>query len=298
MSDNNPLDDLPYKSPVQPVELTLDNAIQFRCHKDIGCFNECCYQSEVQLTPYDIVRLKNRFGLTSSAFLARDTLPFEIDKDGLPGVRLRRDDETGACPYVRKEGCSVYSDRPLACRYYPIGLLSMRKQGESHDENSFFIVKEDYCLGHHEARSLTIKEYRQEQETNEYEEINREWQQIILKKRSSGAAVGKPSVRSFQLFFLGCYNIDNFRDFVLSQNFSEVYDLDPELYEQFQHDDVALLKFAFKFLKQVFFGEMTIPMKQSGIEQRMKKRGQKLNTRFDMDDLEEAGERIDDGIDD
>ena len=29
------------------------------------------------------------------------------------------------------EGCSVYEDRPTACRYYPVALLSMRRQDEA-----------------------------------------------------------------------------------------------------------------------------------------------------------------------
>jgi len=47
---------------------------------------------------------------------------------------------------------------------------------------------------------LTVGEYRQEQGVTEYDETNREWRQVVLKKRSSGPTVGKPSQKSWISF--------------------------------------------------------------------------------------------------
>lgn len=259
--------DLPYESPIQPLKLSVEDKIQFRCHPDIECFNQCCQCSDIQLTPYDILRLKNRFGLTSNQFLSTYTIPFEMDSDGMPGVKILTKDN-GACPFVEKNGCSVYEDRPSACRYYPIGLLSMREQDSSTDEDHFFIVKEEHCLGHNESRELTIAQYRQEQAIVEYDDINREWRQIVLKKRSAGPGIGKPSMRSYQFFFLLSYNLDGFREFIQTEGFSDVYEVSPETLKQIDTDEIALLQFGFKLLKQVLFGEVTIPIKENALEKR------------------------------
>jgi uncharacterized protein len=64
---------------------------------------------------------------------------------------------------MKPEGCGVYEDRPTACRYYPVALLSMRNQEEFVDRTSYALVQESHCLGHQEPRKLTIDEYRQEQ---------------------------------------------------------------------------------------------------------------------------------------
>lgn len=264
-----------FQSPVHPVRLSLEDTIQFHCHKAIACFNVCCQQTDVTLTPYDILRLKKRFGLTSSEFLARYTLPFEMDSHSMPGVKIRPLDNSAGCPFLCAEGCSVYEDRPTACRYYALGLLSMRLENATVDEDAYFLVKEEYCLGHHEPRTLSVQAYRQEQGVDEYDEINREWRQIILKKRSSGPTVGKPSPRSYQLFFLASYNLDDFRVFVQSPGFLEVYALDARTLEQLEFDEVALLKFAFKLLKQVLFGEMTIPLKTDAEEKRKQRRNKR-----------------------
>ena len=55
------------------------------------------------------------------------------------------------------------------------------------------MVKEEHCLGHFEPRTLTVREYRQEQGVEQYDELAKEWRDIILKKRSSGPTVGAPS---------------------------------------------------------------------------------------------------------
>jgi hypothetical protein len=275
---DNDLDTPPASSPIQPVKLSLDNTIQFRCHPDIACFNRCCQYIDIQLTPYDILRLKQRLGMTSTEFLAQYTLPFEIDNQGMPGVRLRTLEDSTACPFVTQAGCSVYEDRPTACRYYALGLLSMRPQGSPTDENAYFLIKEEHCLGHQEPRTLTIREYRQEQGVELYDDLNREWRQIILKRRSSGPAVGQPSLRSYQFFFLGSYNLDGFREFVLSDKFSDVYELEAETFESLKTDEVALMQFGFRLLKQVLFGEMTIPVKDDALLKRAQQRRQQANT--------------------
>jgi len=262
----------PYESPVVPSPIAPDDEIQFHCHKGVACFNACCKSIDITLTPYDIVRLKKRLNMRSQEFLAQYTVPFEMDADGMPGVKLRTVENTTICSFLKEEGCGVYEDRPNACRYYALGLMSMRKERSSKDENIYFLVKEEHCLGHNEPRTLTVQQYREEQGIENYDEINHDWRQIVLKKRSAGPAVGKPPLRSFQLFFLASYNLDGFRDFVQSQGFVDIYDLDADTIESLKTDDVALLKFGARFLKQVLFAEVTIPLKADAKEKWTKRK--------------------------
>ena len=83
----------------------------------------------------------------------------------------------------------------------------------------------------------------------------------MLKKKSLGPTIGAPSKRSLQLFFLASYNVDGFRRFVLSEGFQNAYDLDAETLEAVRADDVAAMQFGFRFLKQILFGEDSIPAK-------------------------------------
>ncbi|MCX7174727.1 MAG: YkgJ family cysteine cluster protein [Proteobacteria bacterium] len=255
-------------SPVMPETFDGGKKIQFQCKKGIACWNVCCSNIDISLTPYDILRLKQRLDISSTEFLQKYTVPYEMEMDGIAGVKLRPVQEGTACQFMKLEGCSVYEDRPTACRYYPVALLSMRRQDEYVDRDSYALVKEAHCLGHQEPRSLSVDEYRDEQGLGEYDEVARGWRQLILKKKSSGPAVGKPSKRSLQLFFMACYDVDQFRGFVASDGFGEVYEIPDEEKLKLLSDDTALMLFGFRFLRQVLFGEMSIAMREESVEDR------------------------------
>ena len=269
--------DLPFSSgPVVPEMFDGNKVIQFQCRKGIACWNACCSNIDISLTPYDILRLKQRLNLSSGEFLQQYTVPYEMEQGGIAGVKMRPVEHGTACRFMTAEGCSIYEDRPTACRYYPLALLSMRRQDEYTDIRSYALVKEDHCLGHNEPRKLTIDEYRSDQGVGEYDELARGWHQLILKKKSSGPSVGKPTKSSLQLFFMVCYDVDRFRHFVVSEGFNELYDLDTEETIEILGDDTKLMLFGFRFLKQVLFGENTIPLKQDAATKRLARYQEKV----------------------
>ena len=263
--------DIPFKSDLAPTMLTEKSVIKFRCHKEIECFNACCKHADVTLAPYDIIRMKNALGMTSEEFLKAHTVPFQMDAHGMPGIKLRTDNE-GACLFMKEgEGCGIYEDRPSACRYYPAGLLAMKPTEKPGDENHFFLIKEDHCKGHEEDREITIADYRKEQEVEEFDDHNQRWYQHILKKKSGGPAIGKPSEMSLQLFFMASYDVDRFRRFVMSDSFKNTYAFDESFYESMQND-LNLLEFGLDFLHQILFGEKKFDEKDGAWEKRMEER--------------------------
>ncbi|MGC1954643.1 MAG: YkgJ family cysteine cluster protein [Gammaproteobacteria bacterium] len=265
-------DEMPFQSPVQPTQLTLESEIQFDCHPGISCFNACCKNIDITLTPYDIVRLRKHLGVTSQEFVARFTRPFEMDHHGMPGLKLLTKPGTSECVFLEESGCGVYRDRPAACRYYALGSMGMRKKDGSVVEDLYFLVKEPHCRGHEQPKTLTVRQYRQEQGVEPYDEMNREWRDIIIKKRSSGPTTGTPSERSFQLFDMCSYDLDSFREFIQSDGFQSLFQVEAQTFQQLMTDDEALLRFAMAFLKQVLFGEKNIPMKPDGREKRIAER--------------------------
>ena len=274
--------ELPHNSPVEPTRLELDDTIKFRCHKDISCWNQCCAHADVSLAPYDIIRMKTHLGISSSEFLKEYTVPFEIDAHNMPGIKLRTENE-GACLFMKAEGCSIYEDRPTACRYYPSGLLSMRALGKNEDERHFLLIKEPHCKGHDEDRKITISDYRKEQKVEEFDELNRDWYRIILKKKSTGPTIGRPSDMSLQLFFMASYDVDRFRRFITSDSFKNMYDISAEEFASFEKDDIALMEFGFKLMKQVLFGELTIKEREGAYDKRIEERKDILAYRKDVE---------------
>ena len=63
----------------------------------------------------------------------------------------------------------------------------------------------------------------------------------------------KLTEESKKMFFLACYNIDKFRDFVFNTTFLSRYDLPEDEIENIKKDDIKLLQFGFEWLKATFF---------------------------------------------
>ncbi len=85
-------------------------------------------------------------------------------------------------------------------------------------------------------------------------------------KRFRGPTRGKPRSRSLDFFYLCSYDVDGQREFLKSPDFSETYDIDEPLMWQLLDDEVTLMKFGFRILKQVLLGEATIRLKPDALE--------------------------------
>ena len=153
-----------------------------------------------------------------------------------------RTDNDGACLLLDGDnGCGVYEDRPTVCRYYPVALLNMREKDTYEARQQYSLVQEDHRATKRRARSRSATTARS-RGVAEYDEFNRSWYELILKKKSGGLGVGKPNEMSLQLFFMASFNFDMLRRFVLSDNFKQSYNLPPETYAEVAEDDIALIK--------------------------------------------------------
>ena len=84
-----------------------------------------------------------------------------MDAHGMPGLKLRAKRGTTACAFLTERGCSVYTDRPVSCRYYALGSIGVRRKDEARVDDVWFVVREPHCLGHEEPHEQTVAEYRE-----------------------------------------------------------------------------------------------------------------------------------------
>jgi Fe-S-cluster containining protein len=266
-------------SNILPTKYTLDSKIKFRCHPGVSCFTACCGQIDIILTPFDILRLRKYLNMPTDEFLLRFTTPTYIQKTDLPGVKIHLDEE-GRCPFVTPEGCTIYPERPSACRYYPIGMANFHEGGEEgqDSEQFFFIVKEPHCKGHEEDKEWTIREWRADQGVDLCDKMNKEWLEIVMRKKSFGFQA-QLSDAAKKMFFMASTDTDKFRDFVFNSSFLKTYNVDQETLDKIKEDDIALMKFSFKYLASSLFGTKDIKIKEELIKERAKeieaKRGDK-----------------------
>ncbi len=245
----------------QPLE--PESTFRFHCHPGLACFNQCCQQPTIILKPYDILRLRRRLGITSTAFLARYTVRIMEEAAHLP-LRLLalRAGDPGGCPFVdAATGCTVYDDRPAACRLFPV------IQGSSwHGDQArevYFLKKLDFCQGFANGPTWTLGQWRIDQDLAEYEELNQEWVDILLQQTARLSATGSaPGVQPFEL---AVYDLDAFRRFVLETAFAAKYALPPSLAELLGQDDTALLRLGYAYARLVL-GLADTPALQAALE--------------------------------
>jgi len=260
-------------NPVEPVRLQNADHFRFSCHRCIGCWNRCCNNADVTLTPADILMLSRKLDIEPADFLARHTVPAVWEKSDMPVAKLLTDDGSGsgACIFLAgDEGCGVYDSRPLTCRYYPLGLASVKMMGADHQEDFYYLVRESHCMGHAEEKRQTVAEYRATQDIEGLDVINRGWIDIMM-KMVSWRSVGGPHARQVspqakKMFFMVSTDVRAFRRFVFETRFLQTYVIDPELIETIKTDDVTLLKLGFDWLKNVFFNEDTIRLSEDVLQ--------------------------------
>ncbi|TAL26064.1 MAG: YkgJ family cysteine cluster protein [Nitrospirae bacterium] len=251
---------------VQPARLDPETKFRFRCHKDIKCFTKCCSNIDIMLTPYDVLRLKNRLGMSSEEFLEKYTYSKIDEKSSHPYIYLKMSrDEKRSCPFVTfPEGCTIYADRPVSCRYYPIGQATLKKgigsSGQGIHEEFYFFVKEPHCLGYEENTEWTVESWRADQESSLYDEMNREWKGILMRRNIPGGKSVLDPKKQTQ-FYMASYDLDRFKRYVFESKFIETFDIAKEEIEKLKTDEVALMNLGFKYLKYVLMLEEALKVK-------------------------------------
>jgi Fe-S-cluster containining protein len=235
-----------------------DDRFRFACHPGIACFNRCCRDVNIFLSPYDVLRLKRRLGLTSTEFLARYTL-LPVQKDlRTPVVVLRmNDDAEQACPLLGEHGCSVYTDRPWPCRMYPLGLAAQQDTPDGwRGERFYFLLQEPACRGSAEPREWTVREWLDDQGMDAYDEWGEAFKELTLHRFFDDGGILSPA--KIHMFFTACYDLDRFRRFVFDSTLLARFEVDDEFVAEMRDDDEALLRFAFLWLRYSLFGEPTV----------------------------------------
>ncbi|MEW6220792.1 MAG: YkgJ family cysteine cluster protein [Thermodesulfobacteriota bacterium] len=253
-------------SNILPRKYTADSRIRFRCHPGVSCFTACCGTIKITLSPFDILRLRKRLGISAHELLLQYTTPIYLEKTDLPGVMLKLSEE-GRCPFVTPNGCTVYSDRPTVCRYYPVGMANFHEgaQESQSAEEFYFIIQEPHCRGFEEDKTWTIAEWRQDQGVDVCDQRNKGWMELVMRRKSFGIQASL-SEQAKKMFFMATNDLDAFRRFVLESSFLDTYEVDDTTLARIREDDIELMQFAFRFLASSLFGTQDLKIREEKIQ--------------------------------
>ncbi len=173
-----------------------------------------------------------------------------------PAVMLMMsENEEHTCPFLDMNGCTVYEDRPTACRTYPLERAVDRSPSRGRSKEYYFMTHHQYCLGHQEAKEWSVKTWVKDQKVQHYNALNDIWAEIdtlFAQNPWQGEGAGGPRQ---QTAFMVCYNIDGFREFAEENKLFDQFKLESSFHRILADDDEALLKFGFEWLKYVLTGQ-------------------------------------------
>jgi len=233
--------------------LTAEEQFRFACHSRVACFTDCCCQLDLSLTPYDVLRLKQRLKIDSGSFLEQYVLVTWEEGMTFPACFLTMvDDGRASCVFLSQQGCTVYSDRPAACRAYPIG-RGVSRQTDGRTTEQLLLIREPHCLGFIEHTEQTASAYFLAQGLTDYNNANDQLLPLLQHPQlQAGFALSQAQMDQY---ILALYNIDRFRQEMADGRIKMNRPLALRELRALAGDDEELLLLGVRWLRQEYFGE-------------------------------------------
>ena len=234
------------RKPGQRIQ--ADQEFCFECKPRLSCFNTCCRDKRLPLWPYDLLRLRSALGLNSAQVLEKYA-ELEFDPvSGWPALRIRLTDE-GACSFLSPEGCTVYHDRPAACRVYPLGRMAAPGRGKGRPEVIYERQQTRNCQGWRQERQHTIDSWNRDQGLEPYNQANDSMLPLLFHPKREGKLELSP--QQIHAVIAALYNLDVFRQMLESPALKDMFD--SARLKAAQSDDLAVLDLGRDFLIKTLF---------------------------------------------
>ena len=220
------------------------------------------------LYPYDVLRLKKQLGISSDEFLDQYVDVVLRPGNYFPEVLLKMsENKEKTCPFLSNDGCSVYPDRPDACRTFPMEQGLLYNKGGKQSEFAYFFRPPDFCLGQYEKTRWTPHSWIQDQDAVTYQKMTARWAGLKALFASDPWQGQGPDCPAGKMAFMAAYNLDRFREFVFQSTFLKRYKIKSDLLKKIKAGDTELLNLAFEWIG---FYIWKIPSKQIRLKQKIR----------------------------
>jgi Fe-S-cluster containining protein len=249
----------------EKILFTWDEKFKFSCHNGLPCYNSCCRDVNIFLTPYDVLRMRRATSLPSEEFLNKHTIKF-LGEEGLPILVLKMaEDGNKACHFVTPDGCGIYQDRPWSCRMFPVFPVSA-------EEQEFLIEKKTHCLGFGENKESTVREWKRDQGIDVYDKMNAIYKDITYHDFFQNG--NKLDAGKTNLIYMACYDLDSFKKFLFGTKFFDIYDVDKDQIEAMKENEEELLRFGYTWVRFSLFSENLLKLKDKEMDKLLKSNSQ------------------------
>jgi len=154
------------------------DTFKFSCDKS----GSCCKgrdENPIILFPYDAYRIQTRLNIGIREFVSEYAHTILGAESKLPMLILRSkwlNEFENKCVFLDSSNCSIYEDRPLVCRLFPVGRLADR-EGRSY----FFLTKTDSNCRVGVGKERSIENWLEESDTIDHFKWNDRYQQLFLR---------------------------------------------------------------------------------------------------------------------
>lgn len=141
-----------------------DDTFGFACKKLNTCCRNFIDSERITMDPYDVFRLSRDRKLSTGKILEKYAiLTLDLETHIPIALLLYRGTEgRNKCHFLRSYGCSVYKNRPLRCRLYPLGKIS------SKEKSYFMLINNCPCGGSVCENKWTVNSWLAESECDPY----------------------------------------------------------------------------------------------------------------------------------
>lgn len=232
-------------------EIKPDSPFSFACHPGVNCFNACCGDLNLLLTPYDVLRLCRGLNRPSTDVLQTHCEMGLYPDTGFPAIHLRMENnEYRNCPFVTEAGCSVYENRPAACRTYPVGRV-VRTGDDGGIRVQYYLVREEHCQGFEEPKTWLLDQWIADQGLQAYFTAGDRYSRLLARQKATGRSVPQSKAG---LLVLALYQQDKFLEFMRDTGLLDRLELEQQRRKAVLEDDEKRLDFALDWLELVLLG--------------------------------------------
>lgn len=236
-------------------ELAPGQGFQFACHPGVSCFGACCSALDLMLMPYDALRLRRSTGQPSREFVHDYADLTAMPGLGLPLLQMHmQDTEAKRCPFSHQGACSVYENRPSACRTYPLGRAT--RPGAQGVQEQVFVLREAHCKGFDEASQWNTATWMADQGLTAYNASNDRFMALASALREMEDATGRHlSSQQTGMSGLALYQPDDFQRFLVGSHLLDRLEMTEGRRKDVLHDEEACLEFGFDWLELSLMGQ-------------------------------------------
>lgn len=161
----------------------------------------CCRGWGIELSPYDILKICDYFGISTCEFL-KEFAELQVGRySEIPYVQLKTQP---VCPFNQNGQCNIYEVRPFLCRAYPVGRYITLDETTSKVEKGYNLARN--CSTIQSGKSQTIGEWLMQQCGENYLEKSLRWSEFLLRLSESDYPKGEDSFAQLFVFFV--YDVD------------------------------------------------------------------------------------------